>query len=89
MYIHIQFIFCLSNTHRTELIQNSLMVDPIKGWAEINLYNLSLLPSLQRALQCMRNAQKCITGTQTFPISKLGGWKHPVGWLEANILING
>ena len=25
---------------------------------------------------CMRHAQKCITGTQTFPISKLGGWKH-------------
>ena len=24
----------------------------------------------------MGHAQKCITGTQTFPISKLGGWKH-------------
>ena len=52
------------------------MVDPIKGCSEINLYDLSLLPSLQCTLQCMRQAQKCITGTQTFPISKLGGWKH-------------
>ena len=35
-----------SNTHRTELIQNSLMVDPIKCCAEINLHDPSLLPTL-------------------------------------------
>ena len=52
------------------------MVDPIKGCAEISLYDPSLLPPLQCTLQCTRHAQKCITGTQTFPISKLGGWKH-------------
>ena len=51
------------------------MVDPIKGCAAINLYDRSLLPTLQCTLQCMRHAQKCITGTQTFPISKLGVWK--------------
>ena len=28
------------------------------------------------SLQCMGHLQKCITGTQTFPINKLGGWKH-------------
>ena len=33
-----------SNTHRTELIENSLMVDHIKGCAEINMYDSSLLP---------------------------------------------
>ena len=52
------------------------MVDPIKGSAEVNLKDPSLLPTLQCTLQCMRHALKCITGTQTFPISKLGGWKH-------------
>ena len=60
------------NTHRSELIQNSLMVDPIKGCAEINLNDPSLLPTLKCTLQCMRPTLKCITGTQTFPISKLG-----------------
>ena len=34
----------------------------------------SLLSTLQCTLQCMGHAQKCITGTQIFPISKLGGW---------------
>ena len=52
------------------------MVDPIKGSAEINLHDSSLLPSLQCTLQCMRHTQKCITDIQTIPISKLGGWKH-------------
>ena len=52
------------------------MVDPIKGCAEINLNDPILQPTLQCSLQCMSHAQKCITGTQTFPISKLGGWKH-------------
>ena len=56
------------------------MVDPIKVCAEINMYDPSLLPSLQCTLQCMRYAQKCITGTQTFPISKFGGWKHTTGF---------
>ena len=65
-----------SNNHSTELIQNSLMVDPIKCCAEISLQDPTLLPSLQCTLPCMRHAEKCITGIQTFPISKLGGWKH-------------
>ena len=38
---------------------------PIKG-----------LPTLQCTLQYMGHEQKSITGTHTFPISKLGGWKH-------------
>ena len=52
------------------------MVDPIKSSAEIDLHNPGLLPTLQCTLQCMWHTQKCITGTQTFLISKLGGWKH-------------
>ena len=52
------------------------MVDPVKGCTEVNLQDSSLLPTLKCTLQCMGHAQKCITGTQTFPISKLGGWKH-------------
>ena len=52
------------------------MADPITGCAEINMYDPSLLPTLQCTLQRMQHAQKCITGTQTFPISILGGWKH-------------
>ena len=36
-----------SNTHRAELIENSLMVDPIKSSAEVDLHNSGLLPSLQ------------------------------------------
>ena len=63
-----------SNTHRTELLQNSLMIDPIKGCAKINLCDSSLLYTLQRTMKCMRHTQKSISGTQTFPISKLGGW---------------
>ena len=49
---------------------------PIKGCAEINVYYPSFLPTLQCTLQCVWHAQICIRGTQTFPISKLGGWKH-------------
>ena len=63
------------------------MVDPIKGCAEINLNDPTLLPTLQCTLQHMRHAQKCITGTQTFPISKLGDWKHTTAFhksYEAN-----
>ena len=52
------------------------MVDNINGCTEINLGNPSHLPTLQFNLQCMEHAQKCITGTQTFPINKLDGWKH-------------
>ena len=73
-----------SNTHRTELIQNSLMVDPINGFAEINLHDPCLLPSLQCTLQCIRQAQKCITSTLTFPISKLGGWKHTTAFHKSS-----
>ena len=28
--------------------------------------------------------QKCITGTQTFPISKLGGWKHTTAFHKSS-----
>ena len=65
-----------SNTHRALLIENALMVVPIKGCAEISLQNPSLLPTLQCTLQCNGHKQKCVTGTQTFLISKVGGWKH-------------
>ena len=65
-----------SNTHRAEHIENAKILDPIKGCSEVYLHDPSLLPTLQCTLQCMGHAQKCITGTQTFPISKLGGWKH-------------
>ena len=50
------------------------MVDPIKGCSEIELQNSSLLPTPMG--QCMGQKQMCINGTQTFPISNLGGWKH-------------
>ena len=45
-------------THTTELIENSLMVDPIKSCAEINLHNPSLMPTLQCIFQCMRHTRK-------------------------------
>ena len=54
-------------------IENSIMVDPMKGCAEINLHDPSLLPTFECTLQYMEHAKKCITGTQTFPVSKLGG----------------
>ena len=73
-----------SNTHRTELIENTQMVDPIKGWAEINLHDFSLLPTLQCTLQSMGHAQKYITGTQTFLISKLGSWKHTTAFYKSS-----
>ena len=60
------------------------MVDPMKSYAEINLYDLSLLPTVQCTLQCMRRTQKCITGKQTFPISKLGGWKHTTAFHKSS-----
>ena len=28
--------------------------------------------------------EECITGTQTFPISKLGGWKHTTGFHKSS-----
>ena len=54
------------------------MANPIKGCAELNLHDPSLLPTLQCILQCIGHAQMCITGTQTFPIPirELGGWNH-------------
>ena len=67
---------CQYRQHRTELIKNSLMIEAIKGCAEINLHDPSLLQTPQCTFQCMGHANKRITGTQTFPISKLGGWKH-------------
>ena len=66
----------ISNTHRAELIENAQMVDSIKGCIEVNLQDPSLRPTLQCTLQCMGHEQKCITGTKTFLISELGGWKH-------------
>ena len=61
-----------SNTHRAELIENTQMVDPIKGCTEVDLHDPSLLPTLQCSLQCMGHAQKCdISDKQT-------------GWLEAH-----
>ena len=65
-------------SHRTELTKNSLMVDPIKGCAEINLHGPSLLPTLQCTLQCMEHAQKYIKGRMTFPTRKFGGWNAPL-----------
>ena len=62
-------------------------VDPSKCCAGINLYDPSLLPKLQCTLQCIRHTQKCITGTQTFPISKLVDWKNTTAfdkWSAAN-----
>ena len=56
------------------------MVDSIKGGTEINLHDPSLLPTHQCILQCMGQAQTCITGTQTSLISKLGGWKHTIAF---------
>ena len=67
-----------SNTHRAELIENALMVNSIKGCTKINLHHPSLFPTLQCTLQCMGDAQKCITGTKTYPMSKLGGWITPL-----------
>ena len=67
------------NTHTTKLIENSLMVDAIKGGVVINLHDTNLLPTLSSTLKCMGHEQKCIAGTQTFPISKLGGWKYTIG----------
>ena len=58
------------------------MVDHIKGSTEINQHDPSLKPTLQCTLQRLgtqtfpSQAHWYITGTQTFPISKLGGWKH-------------
>ena len=55
-----------SNTHRAELIENALMVHPIKGCTEISLHDPSLLPTLQSTLQCMGHAQKCIIVPRPF-----------------------
>ena len=54
------------------------MVNHFNGCTEINLHSPSLLPTLQCISQCMGHTQKCITGAQNFPISKLGGWKHTI-----------
>ena len=64
-----------SNSHKAEFKNNTLMVNPIKDRTKINLHDPCLLPTLQCILQCMGHTQKYITGTQTFPTCKLGGWK--------------
>ena len=64
MYQYRQHI--TSNTHRTELIENSLMVDPIKCSAEINLYDPSLLPTLQCTFQCLGQAQYALQVPRPF-----------------------
>ena len=69
---------------RAELMENAQMVDPIKGCTEVNLHDPSLLPTLQCTLQCKGHAQKCITGTHTFLISKLGGWKHTTAFHKSS-----
>ena len=43
-----------------------------------------LLPILQCTLQCMRHTQKCITGSQTFPISNLCGSKHTTAFHKSS-----
>ena len=70
---------------RTELIQNFQMVHHIKGCAKINLYDPSLLSTIQCTLQCMGHVQKCITATKTFPISKMGGWKHSTAFQKSSL----
>ena len=44
----------------------------------------SCMPTLQCTLQCMRHTQKCITVTQTCPLSKLGGWKHTTAFHKSS-----
>ena len=48
------------------------------------LHNPSLLPTLQFTLQWIGHTQKCITGTQTFPISKLVGGKHTAAFNKSS-----
>ena len=38
-------------------VQNTLIVNPIKGCTEINLYDPSHLPTLQCTLRCMRHTK--------------------------------
>ena len=52
-----------SNTHRAELIENALVLDPTNGCTETNLHDPIFLPTLKCTLQCMGHSQKCITGT--------------------------
>ena len=60
------------------------MVDPIKGSTEVNLQNPKLMPTFHCAFQCMEYAQKCLTGTQNFSKSKLGGWKHTTAFHKSS-----
>ena len=59
---------------------NSQMVDYKKGCAEVNLHNPSLLPTPQWTLPRMEYLQKCVS----FPISKLGGWKHTTAFHKSS-----
>ena len=72
------------NTHRAELIENGQMVYPIKSCTEVNRHDPSLLSTLKCTLRCMGHAQNYITDTQTFPISKLGGWKDTTAFLKSS-----
>ena len=60
------------------------MVDPINGCTEVNLHDPSLLPTLQCTLQCLEHSQKCITGTPTFSVHKLGGRKHTTAFHKSS-----
>ena len=51
---------------------------------EVDLHDPSILPTLQCTLQCTVHEQKCITGTQTFLISKLGGWKDTTAFHKSS-----
>ena len=66
----------IDNTEPSIATEQCLYINPwcltiSNSGLEINQRDPILLPSLQCTLQCMGHAQKCITGTQTFPISKL------------------
>ena len=61
------------------------MVDPIKGCVEINLQNSSFPPTLQCTLHCMGHVQKYITGTLTFLMFKMGGWKHTTDFHKSSL----
>ena len=71
------------NAHRA-LIENSPMIDLIKGCTEIDLHNPDLLPTLQCTL-CIGHTQKSFTGAEFFLIKKLGGWKHITAFHKSSV----
>ena len=66
-----------SNTHWAWPKENAWWLTLSKA-ALKSICTIQPLPTLQCTLLCVELAQKCITGTQTFPISKRGGWKHTI-----------